>query len=179
MNVLSTNVQPDTSGSVCIKQKNGSVVQCPISFESYSTYMRGVDQNDQFRQYYSVRYKSHKFFKNIFWFLFELALTNAFILFRKHINPEETMRVFRDNWPDRQPGRVRWQQQYSAPTQNHYPKNKNWKEIKSKTVSSLLIESIRRETTWQCQECSLPLCHTGEDDGTDCFEIYHKTLWLI
>ena len=40
----------------------------------------GVDKNDQLRKYYHVRLKSRKFYRYIFWFLFEVSLVNAYIL---------------------------------------------------------------------------------------------------
>lgn len=130
--------------------------------------MRGVVLNDQFN--YSVRYKSHKFYKYIFWFLFELVVTNAFILFRKHINPEETMRDFSEclatdlisNYCSRrQPGRVRRELRVQAPAQNHYPKKiETDNKRKARRCHHCALRGIRRETTWQCWECNLPLCHT-------------------
>ena len=42
--------------------------------------MGGVDRNDQLHSYYHVRLKSRKHYKYIFWFLFDLSITNAYIL---------------------------------------------------------------------------------------------------
>ena len=42
--------------------------------------MGGVDRGDQLRGYYHVRLKCVKNYKYIFWFLFEVAVTNAYIL---------------------------------------------------------------------------------------------------
>ena len=46
----------------------------------------GVDRGDQLRGYYSCRTKSRKFYKYIFTFLLDVAITNAFILM-KHYCP--------------------------------------------------------------------------------------------
>ena len=46
--------------------------------------MGGVDQNDQLRGYYNVRLKCRKYYKYIFWFLFDLAITNSYILTKRH-----------------------------------------------------------------------------------------------
>ena len=43
-------------------------------------YMGGVDKSDQLRGYYHVRLKSSKNYK--FWFMFDVAITNAFLLHR-------------------------------------------------------------------------------------------------
>ena len=84
--VLSSNVQPGEVDTCKRKQKNGTHMQlsCPVAVVEYVKYMRGVDQNDQLRTYYLVRLKSRKFYKYIFWFLFELAVTNAFVVYRTY-----------------------------------------------------------------------------------------------
>ena len=45
--------------------------------------MAGVDTNDQLRGYYSVRMKSTKCYKYIFWFMFDVAIVNSFILYKR------------------------------------------------------------------------------------------------
>ena len=48
-------------------------------------YMGGVDKNDQLREYYHVRLKSRKYYKYLFWMLFDVAITNAITIAR--VNP--------------------------------------------------------------------------------------------
>lgn len=97
VNVLSTNTQPGEVGSVQRKQKDGSSVSvtCPTPVLSYSHYMRGVDHNDQLRQYYSVRFRSREFYRYIFWFLLEVCIANAYILFRQYADQHAVLRTFR------------------------------------------------------------------------------------
>ena len=82
---LSTNCQPHSELPVSRRQKNGSrvYVQCPEVVRLYNKFMAGVDRNDQLRGYYSVRMKSTKCYKYIFWFLFDVAIVNAFILYNQ------------------------------------------------------------------------------------------------
>ena len=96
--VLSSNVQPGEVDTCKRKQKNGTHMQhsCPVAVVEYVKYMRGVDRNDQLRTYYLVRLKSRKFYKYIFWFLFELAVTNAFVVYRTYSQGKEMkLREFR------------------------------------------------------------------------------------
>ena len=58
----------------------------------YNKFMGGVDHNDQLRGYYNVRMKCRKFYKYIFWFLFDVAVTNSYILFR-HYNADPNTHV--------------------------------------------------------------------------------------
>ena len=55
-------------------------MQCTDAVVLYNKYMAGVDKGDQLRQYYRVRTKCMKNYKYIFWFLFDVAITNAYIL---------------------------------------------------------------------------------------------------
>ena len=75
---------------IFVKQrlKNGTriSVPCPKSIQLYNTFMGEVDLNDQLRGYYSVRLKGCKYYKYLWWFLFDIAITNAYILSKLHSN---------------------------------------------------------------------------------------------
>ena len=51
--------------------------------------MGGVDRGNQLRQYYHVRFKSHKLYKYVFWFLFDVSITNSYDLFHNY-RPQTT-----------------------------------------------------------------------------------------
>ena len=84
--LLSTNAQPHEEETVQRRQRNGSrtAVRCPSAVAKYQQYMGGVDRHDQLRQYYPVPTKSHKFYRYIFWFLFDAAVTNSYILYSNY-----------------------------------------------------------------------------------------------
>ena len=81
--VMSTNTQPVFIGTVHRRQKDGSrqEVPCPEAIIHYNKYMGGVDRGDQLRGYYRCRVKSRKFYKYIFYFLLDVAITNAYVLY--------------------------------------------------------------------------------------------------
>ena len=85
--VMSSNCQPAGVGSVLRRLQDGTriLITCPESIISYE-HMGGVDHGDQLQGYYSCRTKSRKFYKYIFTFLLDVAITNAFILM-KHYCP--------------------------------------------------------------------------------------------
>lgn len=89
--VVATNNDPTISTEVLRKNKGGSrvAVTCPQSMKLYNQFMGGVDQ---LRGYYNVRLKCRKFYKYIFWFLFDVAVTNSYILFN-HFNADPQTRV--------------------------------------------------------------------------------------
>ncbi len=76
---MSTNSQPSAVGTVLRRQRDGSrqQVSCPQAIISYIWYM---DRGDQLRGYYKCRVKSRKFYKYIFYFLLDVAITNSFVL---------------------------------------------------------------------------------------------------
>ena len=80
--MASTNAQPNKIEKVKRKLKTGErkEVDCPNSVSLYNKYMGGVDRNDQTRNYYHVRTKCRKSYKYFFWFLFDVAISNAYIL---------------------------------------------------------------------------------------------------
>ena len=83
---IATNSDPTAEGTVQRRKKNGTsiTVKCPTSVAMYGQYMHGVDRNDQLDGYYKVRLKGRKHSKYIFWFLFDLVITNAYILHHPH-----------------------------------------------------------------------------------------------
>ena len=76
-------------------------VPCPPIVVAYNQYVGGVDRGEQLRQYYWVRCKTRKFYRYIFWFLFDSCVVNAFILHKKFVPvnnmsaKEATVRAFR------------------------------------------------------------------------------------
>lgn len=60
--------------------------------------MGGVDRNDQLREYYHVRLKSRKYYKYLFWMVFDIAVTNTYILSKTNPvlnNETKSMKAFR------------------------------------------------------------------------------------
>ena len=84
--VASTNCDPTQATHVQHRLKDGSrtSIPCPSSIFLYNKYMDGVDNNDQLRGYYSVRTKGNKSYKYIWWFVFDVAVTNMYILAKHH-----------------------------------------------------------------------------------------------
>ena len=83
---LFTNSQPQECDTVQRRESDGSHsdVPCPSAMALYNAYMGGVDRNDQLCGYYHVRMKCRKFYRYIFWFLFEVSAANAYILYSNY-----------------------------------------------------------------------------------------------
>ena len=162
--------------------------------------MSGVDKGDQLRHYYKVRMKSSKCYKYVFWFLFDVSITNAFILSRYMVttNTYAALRSFRldlanaligDYNSRKRAGRPRALTHHSPPfssprhggpspaqsprIQLHLPTRSY-----SKRCAHCHSRGRRRETIWVCSECpgQPALCLTGKSDDSDCFRVWHDTL---
>ena len=188
--LLSTNAQPQQSDSVQRRESDGTrrSVPCPAAMALYNTYMGGVDRNDQLRGYYHVRMKCRKFYRYIFWFLFEVSIANAHILHSRYSGAEKRQKFkeFRlelarslvgDYHSKKRLGRCS-----AAPTilpLRHYPLRyvecPDSTPIRRRCWYCQHHRQQRRDTQWFCRECNIHLCHTGIID-TDCFMQYHKDI---
>ena len=80
--MMSTKCQPLSCATVSRKQwdETSLEVPCPeTTILLYNKFMGGVDHGDQLRGYYRCRSRSRKFYKHIFFFLLDVAITNAYI----------------------------------------------------------------------------------------------------
>ena len=186
MSVLSTNQTPEQV-TVRRRQKDGRRIEvpCPLAIQTYNCFMGGVDKNDQLRGYYSVRTKSRKSYKYLFWFLFDVAIVNSFILYQ--LSPatgrKKTMKDFRVELAHQLIGSYNSRKYKGRPQANqtnrprrmkvsHYPRKSS--RGRCRLCSK---EGLRVTTTWWCEDCQLRLCHTG-DSSTDGFLKHHLSKGL-
>ena len=186
---MSTCSQPQASGTVLRRQRDGSriPVTCPDSIIQYNAYMGGVDRGDQLRGYYNCRTKSRKFYKYIFYFLLDVTITNAYILY-KHYSPHSKIRVkeFRlklateligEYCSRRRPGRT--SSAIVLLPLRHFPiklQSESQPNKKQRGRCAHCSKSHQRtDTSWFCRECNVWLCHSGSP-STDCFLLWHKCL---
>ena len=194
VHIISTLSQPGEVGSVLRKEKDGSrvTVSCPTSILMYTKYMRGVDRGDQLRKYYSVRLKCNKNYKYVFWFLFDVCITNAFILSKLCTGPEPTTRdegrlkafhaqlakALIGEYNSRQRAGRRSSKGAQQPSPPHITFHSPHHHNQQRCVfcSQHHNPPRRRESVWQCIQCEgIPtLCLTGREDGSDCWSLWHR-----
>ena len=178
--MASTNCQPNATGNVKRKTKTGGIVTvpCPKSIITYNQNMGGVDFNDQLRGYYSIRLKSRKFYKYLFWSVFDIGLTNMFIVCKKFTelgyNNAKSFRtaLAKELIGDYNSRKRRGRKCSQPPTkqfcQYHFPIKD---EKKGHRCQYCLDQKRTRQTSWKCEDCDIYLCHTGKED--DCFRKFH------
>ena len=143
--------------------------------------MGGVDRNDQLRSYYHVHHKSKKHKKYIFWFLFDLSISNAYIL--SQYLPEyhgKQLKSFRVTLAEELIGTCTNRKRIGQPAitapsvtrvcQLHFPTKASGKYNPCHYCYKYKDE--HRSTVWYCSACGHHFCHTGHQDS-DCFCKYH------
>ena len=183
--LLYTGFDPTSTGQVLRRQKDGTQVSftCPDACVEYNKYMGGVDLGDQHRSYYHVRMKCRKFYRYIASFLFDVAITNSFILYcMAHTNQKLKSLKFREilateligNYCSRKrPGRGGHVVKPLALL--HFPIRILCENGPKRGRCALCQQKKRRsDSPWYCRECDVWLCHQGLED--DCFLGWHKNI---
>ena len=186
--VMSTTSQPAATGTVLRRQRDGTRVSvpCPEAIITYNQSMGGVDRGDQLRGYYNCKVKSRKFYKYIFYFLLDVSITNAFILYKNFRSSPtfDTIKKFRLQLARELIGEYTSRRRAGPgggvirplPLQ-HFPlkinKDPCETERKRRRCAHCSKRNKRTQTSWFCRECGVFLCHTG-DTRTDCFLKWHK-----
>ena len=164
-----------------LKTGEHKIFPYPDAITTYNKYMGGVDRNDQLREYYHVRLKSRKYYKYLFWMLFDVGITNALIISRYNPNLNSDTRNVKSF-------RVALAHQLmegycSRKTRGRRPTVIHTKRFRGEHFPLLgdgkqhrchfcYLQGIRKDTKWYCKECDLYLCHKG--CNTECFYVYHN-----
>lgn len=175
-----TACDPTKSSSVMRRKKDGTreSITCPVAIKVYNEKMGGVDRGDQLRGYYHVRMKCRKIYKYIYNFLFDVAITNAYIIYH-HCHPDSKVKIkeFRVQLANELIG------EYCSRTTVGHKRQKRlvmahfpyMNEQRKRGRCSLCKENKKRvDTIWACTECGVWLCHPGTSD--DCFARWHSRM---
>lgn len=183
--VIATNSDPTETTTVARKGRDGSTsnVVCPQSVYLYNKYMGGVDRSDQLRQYYGIRQKGRKYYRYIWWFLFDVAVTNAYVLCKNHTSLSvPSVKSFRvdlakaligDYCSRKRAGRPSVTPSARRFCEDHFPTRGADKPRRCHYCHHHRGKQ-RHETIWHCPSCKVFLCHNGTED--DCFLQYHRSL---
>ena len=175
--VSMVNSISDPSSMTHVKRtaKDGSRLQvpCPESIKLYNAYMGGVDLFDFRRKTYSCSRKSKKWWLRLFYFLVDMAVTNAYIVYRESPNSEKlTQKDFVLQVADRlissHCSRKRSAQQ--DPPSSSRQLGRHFPDRQEKTKNCRICED-RKRTVFCCRECCpsdpVPLC------PVPCFKLFH------
>ena len=180
--IMSTNCQPDASGTVLRGMQDGSRCHAPSPSScitpTWVEWTEGIS--------YVATTKSRKFYKYIFYFLLDVAITNAFILTKHHTanGSKMTIKDFRLQLASQLIGeycsrrrRGRTSSSIRPLPLRHFPIKINEetnpaKRRRGNCAQCRQTNNKRMNTSWFCRECSKWLCHSGDPD--DCFMRWHR-----
>ena len=162
-------------------------IEKPRVVEEYNRHMGGVDKSDQYLVYYSFGHRTLKWWKRIFFHLLDVAIVNAYILYRqtptedgKHLTHEhfriELAKGLLQSSACDAPRLAGPTRQTHPPltrlTERHFPGRLGYKSDGHPVqldcfVCSRRSEGKRKVVTTKCKQCDLPMCIF------ECFELYH------
>ena len=168
------------------------VIEKPLAITEYNRYMGGVDRADQLLSYYGYSHRTIKWWKRAFFFLFDMAVVNAYLLYLSK-NPNKQRRLSHERFritlakelleisgvdvdhtnETTTPGPHRNPCQPAARLQErHFPTTIGRSQSDRPMQMDCHVCSKRRgrgrkTTTYKCKECNLPMC------VVPCFELWH------
>lgn len=89
---LSNYSDPSTNAGTSRKQKDGTIenINCPLLVVEYNKNMGFVDKLDMLKSIYELDRKSKKWWHRIFWYLLDVSLVNAYIIFKHRSNTSQS-----------------------------------------------------------------------------------------
>ena len=185
VNFLATNADPTEVDVVQRRQKDGSkaAVVCPIVCKMYTNFMFGVDRADQLRVQYSTCRKAVKWWKYIFWFLFDVSVCNSYICMREsqvHAMKSKAGNIlqrnqlnYRMNLAQQLIGEFRGVRKRKSATSIDMVGFSHWpvKSEKRGRCKRCFDNKRRHEVLVKCEQCQIFLCIDN-----DCFKQYHIEL---
>lgn len=154
-------------------------VEKPVAVERYNMNMGGVDRFDQMLGTYQYPHKSLKWYHTLYHRARETALVNGYIIYKKASDEnKDDPQKFRqavidgllEHWtcPRKRVGRPSIAPLPLRMTGKHFPNKYEDKKYKPDCeVCSDRKAGCRRQTSFCCKQCNVPLCISP------CFERYH------
>ena len=168
-----------------INMRKQEVVK-PAVVADYCKYMFGVDLSDQKAYYYTPLRRSYKWWRKLFFHLFNVCVLNAHVLHSKYADKKLTLYEFRrelalalitrGQLTSRLPRAAVSLPNTARFTDRHFPAHNEFSPLqlanaahnkKRKTHPSRKCVVCRHESVYRCPDCAKCLC------AVDCFRKYH------
>ena len=190
--LLSNFHDPCSTDIIQRKEKDGGKtnVQCPISIIDYNKYMGGVDRADQRKESYSLDRKSKKFWLRIFFYVMNVALSNAFIIFKNRTDSNMTYLAFLSSITTALIDEEKVKKRISPAINSNRKRNKlSGRKIQfglpnknephlpivgaSGTCAICSTDKNQYRSSYHCSHCNRAFCMNSK---RNCFYKYHKNL---
>lgn len=186
VHILFNNMDPSDTCMVVRREKDGrrKEVRCPKVAETYSRNKGGVDLADQNRTQYSSCRKAKKWWKYLFWFLFDTAICNALVCMKESPNHQLKTKTGKAKSRTQLDFRMNLAKQFISGYQGTRKRkivenidtegDRHWPGRFAKRGRCKLCskEGRRHEVFLGCKQCNVHLCVDN-----DCFQRYHTQMW--
>ena len=183
-----------TNDSVIVKAGKGTKSK-PEIIDKYNQYMNGCDRADQNIGYYGLHTRrSTKWWKKIFFWVLEITVSNAFVLFKQtrqrpltHAAAEKlTLKIFKKALINQLEAKAAQMEDTTEPPRKTVGRPPKESPLQRKTPGMHLIEHAGPRNDRRCVVCSTPenprraqyICGTCPNKPhlhpKDCFFKYHK-----
>ncbi len=145
-------------------------VEKPVAVERYNVSMAGVDRFDQMLGTYQYPHKSLKWYHTLYYRTRETALVNGYIIYKKVEFRQRVIDGLLEHWTctRKRKGRPSIALLPLRMTGQHFPDKYENKRYKPDCeVCSDRSTGCRRQTSFCCKQCNVPLCISP------CFERFH------
>lgn len=173
-------------------RNNNEFVAKPACIVDYVSKMGGVDLSDQINQYDSCLRKTTKWYKKLFFHLFNLCIVNSYLLYKKFSEKKLNSHDFKialarsliEEAPDapkpnKSRGRKHTGDKAARLTERHFPENipakpgakrlKPCRDCYACNPKKTARQGFKRkQTSFWCPDCEKVLC------VPDCFRVYHS-----
>ena len=148
-------------------QATGRTAPKPLVVDEYNYSMNGVDRADQYTVYYAFVRKSRKWWRKLFFWLFEVTLVNSYILYRISVPSPKSHFHFRRSIvdalairhlttapPHSDPG---WpSRRQSSDPQRYNHQQQHYLAMRQQRECVLQQHTARKEKTHSILLCSMP-----------------------
>jgi hypothetical protein len=192
VHMLST-IHEATMAVLSQRDRNNEYIAKPTCIVDYVSKMGGVDLSDQINQYDSCLRKTTKWYKKLFFHLFNLCIINAYLLYTKFTDEDkldshqfkvELAKAFINEAPNAPTPNICQGRKHTGDRplhlrERHFPDNIPAKPgakrlrpsrdcFACNTKKSIRDGFKRKQTSFWCPDCEKPLCILK------CFRVYHS-----
>ena len=191
--IASTTTSPTSPPVTVSRRKNDGTttdVPCPRSVKEYNENMGGVDRNDALRVEYPTARMTRRWWLYLFYFLFDLAVANSFILMKESANHK----IYKKNGAEKSRKLLNYRMNLSKQLIGNYResrKKRSWEpDTQATAVEHWPLSTPTKRTCKNCKKNRLPGekrasssrvkcagCSTEKGDTNlciDCFKDFHK-----
>jgi hypothetical protein len=107
-----------------VKRRSGAEaveVPCPEVVVEYHKYMRGVDVFSQTQSYFAIGRRAQKWWPRLAWFLIDIGLINARVLYNIHTSSSVSQKEFREELMEQLVGSFSARRKRGRPSAYHKP----------------------------------------------------------